>query len=105
MDLNGESLQPKILRVPSPHVLDLRPAVGSRRGFELRYVSGRSEDLTVKPGEWLSSFEVENGRGPIHFGFDPVKGLVFPTEAAARVPQDILRSGGIATEIVPTGAS
>jgi hypothetical protein len=98
-------MKPKILKVPSPYALDLRPAVGSRSGFEVRYVSGRSEDLSVKPGEWLSSFEVENNRGPIKFGFDPVKGLIFPTEAAAKFSQGILRDGGIVTEVVPTGLS
>jgi hypothetical protein len=105
MDANGELMQPKIQKVPSPYVLDLGPAVGSRKGFELRYVGGRSEELALKPGEWLSNFEIENNRGPVHFGFHPVKGLIFATEADARIPQGVLRSGGIMTEIVPTGGS
>jgi hypothetical protein len=101
-----ELVRPEILKVTSYPYLDLRPAGRNRVGFELRHTSGRSEDLGLKPGQWLSSFAVENNRGPIKFGFHPENGfLVYPTEAGAKDVQDILRAGGIVTEIVPTGLS
>jgi len=68
------------------------------KGFSLKFVSGPELTKDVKPGSWLDSWEVSEGK--TRFSFGPRKNVFFATkEVAIAVQTDLKQAVDIITEI------
>jgi len=68
-------------------------------GFSLKFVSGPDMTKDVKPGSWLDTWEILDGKR--RFGFGSQRNVAFPTEeAAVAAKTELEKAVEIITEVV-----
>jgi hypothetical protein len=68
------------------------------QGFSLKFVSGPEMTKAIKPGSWLDTWEIIDGKR--RFAFGPQKNLAFATkEAAVDAQTELKKAVDITTEV------